>query len=58
MMAIVGFVTLLVIADVRMILTPSGQNDVFIGAGQMLIWVPVFGYLAYREFRRIREQSK
>jgi hypothetical protein len=55
---IVGFVTLLVIGDVRMILTPSGPNDVFIGVGQMVIWVPIFGYLAYREFRRIREKSK
>jgi len=24
----------------------------------MVIWVPIFGYLAYREFRRMREKSK
>ena len=48
---------LLVVADVRMILIPSGPNDVWIGVGQMVLWVPVFGYLAYREFRRMREKS-
>jgi len=58
LMVILGFVGLLVIGDVRMILTPSGPNDVWIGVGQMVIWVPIFGYLAYREFRRIRENSK
>lgn len=55
---ILGFVTLLVIADVRMILMPSGPNDVWIGIGQMVIWVPILGYLAFREFRRMREKSK
>jgi hypothetical protein len=54
---ILGFVTLLIIGDVRMILTPSGPNDVWIGVGHMVIWVPVLGYLAYRELRRIREKS-
>jgi hypothetical protein len=44
-----------VIADVRMILMPSGPNDIGIGVGQMAIWLPVFGYLAYREFRRMRD---
>jgi hypothetical protein len=58
LVVILGFAILLVIADVRMILMPSGPNDVWIGAGQMVIWVPVLGYLAFREFRRIPEKSK
>ena len=51
------FVILLVIADVRMILMPSGPNDIWIGVGQMVIWLPVFGYLAYREFRRMKAKQ-
>ena len=58
LIVITVFVILLVIADVRKILTPSGPNDAWIGVGQLVIWVPIFGYLAYREFRRMRENSK
>jgi hypothetical protein len=54
LIVIAVFVILLVIADVRMILTPSGPNDEWIGAGQTVIWLPVFGYAAYREVRRMR----
>lgn len=48
------FVILLTIADVRLIVRAAEPNDVFIGAGQMVIWLPVFGYLAYREVRRMK----
>ena len=48
------FVILLTIADVRLIVRAAEPNDVFIGAGQMVIWLPVFGYLAFREVRRMK----
>jgi len=47
------FAILLVISDVRRIRTPSDPNDVWIGIGQMAIWLPGLGYLAYREYCRM-----
>jgi hypothetical protein len=48
------FVILLTIADIRLIVRAVEPNDVLIGIGQMVIWLPVFGYLAYREVRRMK----
>ena len=28
-----------------------------IGAGSMVIWLPIFAYLAYREYRRMRKPA-
>ena len=58
LIVMVVFVILLVITDVRMIPIPSGPNGTWIGVGQMVIWVPIFGYLAYREFRRMHGKPK
>jgi hypothetical protein len=33
----------------------SGRsNDVWIGVGQSAIWLPIFGYFGYREYRKIK----
>jgi hypothetical protein len=50
------FTILLTIADIRLIRMASKPNDVWIGVGQMALWLPVFGYLAYREFRRMKQK--
>ena len=50
-------VIFLTITDIRLIVAASAPSDVWIGTGQMMIWLPVFGYLAYRELRRMKEKS-
>jgi len=49
------FGVLLAIADVRTILMATGANDVWIGVGQMVIWLPVCVYAAYCEVRRMKK---
>jgi hypothetical protein len=57
LIVIVIVTALLVAGDIRQIANAQQPRDVWIGAGQMMLWVPIFGFLAYREVRRLRKEK-
>ena len=49
------FTALFIAGNVRRIMS-ARSNDLWIGIGQMVIWLPIFSYYGYREYRRMKNQ--
>jgi hypothetical protein len=50
------FTALFIAGNIRRTMT-ARSNDVMIGVGSMVIWVPIFIYFAYREYRRMKNRQ-
>lgn len=53
LIGIVFFTVLFIAGNTRRIMS-GRSNDVWIGVGQSAIWLPIFGYFGYREYRKIK----
>ena len=58
LIGILIFGALFIIGNLRRILTPSESKDVWIGVAQMVIWLPILSYFAFREYRRAKKAPK
>jgi len=56
LLGITIFGVLFIAGILRRIVMPARSNDVWIGIGQMVIWLPIFTYYAYREYRRMKKR--
>ena len=55
LIGIIIFAALFIAGNIRRIM--SGRSDnVWIGVGQSAIWLPIFGYFGYREYRKMKSR--
>ncbi len=45
---------IMIIGNFRRIVAPVSKSSIFVGVAQLLVFVPVLGYLAFREYRRMK----
>ena len=50
---IIIFTALFIAGNARRIMS-GRSNDIWMGVGQSAIWLPIFGYFGYREYRKIK----
>lgn len=53
LIGIIIFAALFIAGNTRRIMS-GRSNEVWIGVGQSAIWLPIFGYFGYREYRKMK----